>query len=68
MEKPRYSTKKPNFVTIWLFGYCYTISFHKSNPTKDIDGKTETQGVKLHPRKSKTVISQQPQKKIATQV
>jgi hypothetical protein len=41
--------------------------FHKSIPTKDNKWKTPTQGGKLHPRKSKKVIFQQTQKKIATQ-
>jgi hypothetical protein len=46
----------------------YTISFHKSSPTKDNRCKTLTQGGKLHPRKSKKVFFvQQTQKKIATQ-
>ena len=36
-----------------------TVSFHKSSPTKDNRWKTPTQGVKLHPRKSKKVIFQQ---------
>jgi hypothetical protein len=36
----------------------YTISFHKSSPTKDNRWKTPTQGVTLHPRKGKKVILQ----------
>jgi hypothetical protein len=43
----------------------YTISLHKSSPTKD--NKWKTQGGKTHPRKSKKVIFQQIQKKITTQ-
>jgi hypothetical protein len=58
IEKPRYSTTKPNF---------HTISLHKSSPTKDNRWKTPTHGGKLHPRKSKNIIFQQTQKKIATQ-
>jgi hypothetical protein len=38
-----------------------------SSPTKDNRWKTPTQGGKLHPRKSKKVILQKAQKKIATQ-
>ena len=34
----------------------YTVSFHKSTPTNDNRQKTEKQGGKLHPRKSKKVI------------
>jgi hypothetical protein len=34
----------------------YIIVSHKSNPTKDNRWKTPTQGVKLHPRKSKNAI------------
>ena len=45
----------------------YTISFHKSSPTRDNSWKTPTQGGNLHTRKSKKVIFQQTQKKIATQ-
>jgi hypothetical protein len=56
MEKSRYSLKKQT----------YTISFHKSSPTKDNSWKMPTQGGKPHPRKSKKVIFQQTQKKIAT--
>jgi hypothetical protein len=41
----------------------YTISFHKSKPSKDKKGKTPTQGEKLCPRKSKKVIFQQTKKK-----
>jgi hypothetical protein len=37
----------------------FTQSFHKSSPTKDNRWKIPTQGVKLHPRKSKKVIFQQ---------
>jgi hypothetical protein len=37
----------------------YTISFHKSSPTKDSRWITPIQGVKLHPRRSKKVIFQQ---------
>jgi hypothetical protein len=44
-----------------------TISFHKPSPTKDNREETSTQGRKLHPRKSKKVIFQRTQKKIATQ-
>jgi hypothetical protein len=57
MEKPRYSMTKQ----------IYTISFHKAILTKDNKWKMPTQGGKLHPRKSKKVIFQQTQKKIATQ-
>jgi hypothetical protein len=49
MEKPKYSMIKPNS----------QISFHESSPSKDIKGKTPTQGGKLCPRKSKKVILQQ---------
>jgi hypothetical protein len=45
----------------------YTISFHKSSPTKDNRWKVPTHGGKLHPRKSKIVIFHQTQKKKATQ-
>jgi hypothetical protein len=45
----------------------YTVSFHKSSPSKDNRWKTPTQGGKLHPRKIKKIIFQQTQKKIATQ-
>jgi hypothetical protein len=41
VEKPRYSMTKP----------IYTISFHKSNPSKGNEWKTPTQGRKLHPKK-----------------
>jgi hypothetical protein len=58
MEKTRYSIKKKQI---------YIISFHKFSPIKDNRWKTATQGGKLHPRKSKKVIFQQTQKKIATQ-
>jgi hypothetical protein len=34
----------------------YTISLHKSSPTKDNTWKPPTQGGKLHPRKSKKVL------------
>jgi hypothetical protein len=57
MEKPRYSISKLNL----------HISFHKFSLTKDNRWKTPTQGWKLHPRKSKKVIFQQTQKKIATE-
>jgi hypothetical protein len=35
----------------------YTIFFHKSSPTKDNRWKNANTGRKLHPRKSKKVIS-----------
>jgi hypothetical protein len=47
MEKSSYPMTKKKI---------YTISFHKSKPTKDNRWKTPTQGGKLHPRKSKKVI------------
>jgi hypothetical protein len=31
----------------------YTVSFHKSSPSKDNKWKIPTQGGKIHPRKSK---------------
>jgi hypothetical protein len=43
-----------------------TISFLKSNPTKDNGLRFPTQGGKLHHGKSKKVIFQQTQKKIGT--
>jgi hypothetical protein len=43
----------------------YTVSFHKSSPTKENRWKASTQGGKLQPRKK--AIIQQTQKKIATQ-
>jgi hypothetical protein len=39
--------------------HIYTISFHKSSPSKNNKGETPAQGGKLHPRKSKKVIFQQ---------
>jgi hypothetical protein len=58
MEKTRYFMTKPNL----------TIAFHKSSPIEDNRWKTPTQGGKLDPRKkSKKVIFQLTQKKIATQ-
>jgi hypothetical protein len=52
---------------IFLDKEMYTISFHKSSPTKVNRWKTLAQIRKLHPRKSKKVIFQQTQNKIATQ-
>jgi hypothetical protein len=49
MEKLRYSVTKPN----------YTISFHKSSPSKDNKGETSIQGGKLTSRKSMIVICKQ---------
>jgi hypothetical protein len=63
MEKPRSSIKKKKRKKQKQI---YTISLHKSSPTKDNRWKTPTQGGKLHPRKSKKVIFQQSQKKIHT--
>ena len=46
----------------------FTVSFHKSSPTKDNRWKTPKQGGKLYHRKSKKVIFfQQTQQKIVTQ-
>jgi hypothetical protein len=45
----------------------YTVSSHKSSPSKDNKGKTPIQGGKLRPRKTKKVIVfQQTSKNIAT--
>jgi hypothetical protein len=48
-EKPRYSMTKPNLHDI----------IPQIQPFKDNNGKTPTQGGKLHPRKSKKIIFQQ---------
>jgi hypothetical protein len=53
MNKLKYSMRKPN----------YTISLHRSNPTKDNRWKKPAQGGKIHPRKSKKVIFQQTHKR-----
>jgi hypothetical protein len=53
---------------ISLQNQIYTISFHKSNHTKDNRQKMPTQRGKLHCRKSKKVLFfQQTQKKLAKQ-
>jgi hypothetical protein len=57
MEKPRHSMTKQ----------IYTISSHKNSPTKDNRWKTPTEEGKLHPRKSKKIIFQETQKKMAIQ-
>ena len=50
IEKPKYYMKKNEI---------YTMSFHKSSPSKDKKEKTPIQGGKLCPRKSKKIIIQQ---------
>jgi hypothetical protein len=59
MEKPRYSMTKPKLYIIFP-------KMYKSSSSKDNKGKTPTQGKKLCSRKSKKVIFQQTQRKIAT--
>jgi hypothetical protein len=56
MEKPKYSMK----IQI------YTISLHKSNHTRIIDGKLQHKEGNYTPKKSKKVIFQQTKRKIAT--
>jgi hypothetical protein len=56
-----------NAIKIKSIKTIYILFFHKASSTKDNRWKTPTQGGKLHPRKSKKVIFQKTQKKIATQ-
>jgi hypothetical protein len=57
----------PAKLSITIDGENYTVSLHKSSPTKNSRWKTPPQGGKLHPRKRKKLIFEQTQKKIATQ-
>jgi hypothetical protein len=52
--------------SIPLQNQIYSISFHKSGPSKDNKGKIPTQGGKLCPKKIKKIIFQQTVKRIAT--